>query len=147
MLESIKGTIIEAIIKDEQFELPQELSIKIQEFWDKAQLENPNLWNGELMNVIEYKRECDKILIICQKTNFAHHLYDERIVLSNKYACTSLSAGCLLETSDNYYIVGELAPDTSFPYCMQVSGGNADFNDVKDEKIDVVNTIVRECQE
>ena len=43
--------------------------------------------------------------------------------------------------------MGELAPDTSFPYCMQVSGGNADFNDVKDEKIDVVNTIVRECQE
>ena len=61
--------------------------------------------------------------------------------------CSSLVAECLLETSDNYYIVGELAENTSFPHCMQISGGSADNKDIKEGKIDVLNTIVRECKE
>lgn len=99
------------------------------------------------MCVDECKREGDQILITCKKSNYAHYLYDERISLPKEYACSSLVAGCLLETSDNYYIVGELAENTSFPYCMQISGGNADKNDIKDGRIDIINTIIRECKE
>lgn len=58
-----------------------------------------------------------------------------------------MAAGCLLETSDGYYIVGELAKNTSFPHCMQISGGNADYNDVQNGEINIFNTIFRECKE
>ena len=95
----------------------------------------------------EYKRQENEILITCKKTNYLHYLYDERIGLSEQYACSSLVAGCLLETSDGYYIIGELADNTSFPHCMQVSGGSADDNDIENEEIDIYNTIIRECQE
>ena len=30
---------------------------------------------------------------------------------------------------------------------MQISGGSADNNDIKDGKIDIFNTIIRECKE
>ena len=147
MIKNIKGLNIKIKIEDKQIELPKELKIKIEEFWKQCKFENSNLWNGELMYVDEYKTEGNSIVINCKKSNYAHYLYDERIGLSKKYACNSLVAGCLLETSDNYYIVGELASDTSFPHCMQISGGNADKNDIKDGKIDIFNTIIRECKE
>lgn len=147
MMTNIEGTTIEVKIEDEQFKLPEEIKRKIEEFWNQCESENPNLWNGEVMCVGECKREGDQIVITCKKSNYAHYLYDERIGLPKEYACSNLVAGCLLETSDNYYIVGELADNTSFPYCMQISGGNADNNDIKDGRIDIFNTIIRECEE
>ena len=147
MIKNIEKTIIKVEIKDEQLELPEEIKRKIDEFWKQCEYENPNLWNGELMCVEKCTREGNQIIITCKKTNYAHYLYDERIGLPKEYACSSLVAGCLLETSDNYYIVGELADNTSFPHCMQISGGSADNDDIKDGKIDIFNTIIRECQE
>lgn len=147
MIKDIEGTTIEVKVEDKKFELPKEIRIKIEEFWNQCILENPNLWNGELMCVGDCKRDGNQILITCQKSNYAHYLYDERIGLHKEYACSSLGACCLLETSDNYYIVGELAENTSFPYCMQISGGSVDKNDIKDGGVDIFNTIVRECQE
>lgn len=147
MINNIEGIIINVKVEDEQIKIPEEIRRKIEEFWKQCKLENPNLWNGELMCVGECRREGDNIIIICQKSNYAHYLYDERIGLPKEYACSSLVAGCLLETSDNYYIVGELDEGTSFPNCMQISGGSADGDDIKDGKIDILNTIIRECEE
>ena len=141
MIENIEGTTINIRIQDEEIALPNEIKRKIEEFWNKCKTENPNLWNGELMCVGEYKKEGKEIEIVCKKTNYAHYLYDERIGLSKEYACSSLVAGCLIETSDNYYIVGELADNTSFPHCMQISGGSADNNDIKDGKIEPIECV------
>lgn len=147
MIKNIEGTTIKAKIEDKQFELPEEIRRKIEEFWNQCRAENPNLWNGELMCVGECKREGNQIVITCKKSNYAHYLYDERVGLPKEFACSSLVAGCLLETSDNYYIVGALAENTSLPHCMQISGGSADNDDIKGEEIDIFNTIIRECQE
>lgn len=147
MIENIEGTNIKVNIEDTQFELPQKIRNKIEEFWNEALKDNPNLWNGELMCVDECKRKGNQIVITCKKSNYAHYLYDERIGLPKEYACSSLVAGCLLETSDGYYIVGELADNTSYPHCMQISGGSADNNDIDNGKINIFNTILRECEE
>ena len=64
-----------------------------------------------------------------------------------KYECRNLSAGCLLETIDNYYIVGELDENTSYPTMLQVTGGGIDGQDIFDENIDVEKTIRREAME
>lgn len=147
MIKNIEGTTIKVKVENEPFELPQEIKRKIEEFWNQCKLQTPNLWNGEVMCVGECKRNGNEIIITCQKSNYAHYLYGERIGLPKEYACSNLAAGCLLETSDNYYLVGELADNTSFPHCMQLSGGGVDSADIKDGKIDIVNTIIRECEE
>ena len=96
MIQNIEGLKIKVRIKNEQFQLPQEIRNKIDEFWENAKKETPGLWNGELMCVSEYKRQENEILITCKKTNYSHYLYDERIGLPEQYACSSLVAGCLL---------------------------------------------------
>ena len=94
MIKNIEGTTVEVKIEDEQFELPEEIRGKIENFWNQCKSENLNLWNGELMCVDEYKREGNQIVITCKKSNYAHYLYDERIGLPKEYACSSLVAGC-----------------------------------------------------
>ena len=49
--------------------------------------------------------------------------------------------------SDGYYIVGELANNTSYPHCLQIPGGSCDDNDIMNGKINIFNTIQREVQE
>ena len=99
------------------------------------------------MLVDKFEIKNTQLTISCRKSNYSHYLYDERNILPKKYACSSLVAGSLLETSDNYYIIGELDESTSYPHCMQVSGGSVDNNDIIDGKIDIFNTIIRETEE
>lgn len=67
--------------------------------------------------------------------------------MSKEYECKNLSAGCLLETIDGYYIVGELDENTSYPTMLQVTGGGIDQKDIFGENIDVEKTIKREAME
>lgn len=106
-----------------------------------------NIWNGEVLCVSECNIEDEIVQIICKKSNYAHYLYGERIGCSKKYECMNLSAGCLLETIDGYYIVGELDDNTSYPTMLQVTGGGIDQKDILNENIVVENTIKREAME
>ena len=148
MLKNIDGLNIHVKIIDQRFEMPDEIKQKIREFWKNVQKDNPNIWDGEIMCVGEYEVKKKDIFITCKKSNYSHYLYDERVGgLSKEYYCSSIAAACLLETSDGYFVVGELAENTSFPGCMQISGGSVDYKDIKKDEVDVFKTIVRECKE
>lgn len=147
MIKDIAGKQVEVNLKEGYFELPEELQNKIKEFWNKCLEDNPNLWDGDLMCISECRMEDDRIIMSCQKTKYSHYLYDERIGLPKEYGCNNMSAGSLIETNDNFYIVGELAENMSYPRCMQLPGGNADNSDIKDGKINILDTIIRETRE
>ena len=74
-------------------------------------------------------------------------MYGEKIGLSREYECRNLSAGCLVETIDGYYLIGELDNSTSFPNVLQVTGDNIDKKDIIEEKIHIEQTILREAKE
>lgn len=145
MIDNIENKQIEIQICKEKFVLPEEIHDKIEKFWKEMKRKTPALWNGKLMCITSYMNKEDIIQIICQETKYAHYLYDERIGLLNEYACHSLGAGCLLETNDNYYILGELNENTSFPHCIQPCGGSVEIEDLK--KGGIIQTIIRETKE
>lgn len=139
---------IEVIKKEGVFKLPEDLQKKIENFWEKQVEENPHLFNGEVYNVTKFEELQDKIKISIQKTNYAHHLFDERVGIEGKYACYNLSSGILLETKDGYYIVGEMSQITSFPKGLQIIGGTLDQNDIKEDgQVDIINNVARELKE
>lgn len=149
MIKNIENFNIKAEIKDEFIILPDDIKSKIKEFWNKARKETPTLWDGELLCVDEMNidENNQKINIICRKSHYSHYLYNERIGIERKYSCSSLIAGCIFETDDGYYVIGELSRETSYPGCLQVSGGSADNDDIVNGNIDVINTIKRESKE
>ncbi len=147
MLKNIAGTTIKIKFKDEMIELPKNAKKQINIFWKQSKESNPSLFNGELICVSEYKESNDLIEITCKRTSYAHHLYDERVGLPKEYGCHNLVVGCLLETSDNYYVIGEMTSNTSVPNYLQIPGGNVDNTDIKEGRVDILNALIRECRE
>lgn len=148
MIKNIVNKEIKITFRDEDIELPEELKRKINQYWEEdVKRKTPELWNGDTICISDYQEDENSIEIICKKSNYAHYIYDERIGLPLQYACFNLSAGCLLETTDGYYMVGELEERTSYPFCMQISGGNVDKQDIVGGKVDIIKTIKREVQE
>ena len=147
MLKNIEGTTIKIKFKDEILELPKDIKEQISIFWKQSKKDNPSLFNGELICVSDYKKTNNAIEITCKRTHYLHHLYDERVGLFKEYGCHNLVVGCLLETSDNYYVIGEMARNTSVPNCLQIPGGNVDNTDIKEERVDILNALIRECKE
>ncbi len=147
MIYKIENKKVQVILKNENIELPIRLKDKINENFENMKKQGANIWNGEVLCVSEFNIEDDKVEIICKKSDYAHYLYGERIGCPNEYECKNLSAGCLLETIDGYYIVGELDDNTSYPTMLQVTGGGIDKTDIVGEKIEVEQTIIREARE
>ena len=147
MIYKIENKKIQITLKNEIIELPIELKDEINQNFERMKETGANIWNGEIFCVSKCTIEDDKIEIICKKSNYAHYVYEERIGCSKKYKCKSLSAGCLLETVDGYYIVGELDDNTSYPMMLQVTGGGIDKCDIIDDKINAEQTIKREAME
>ena len=147
MIYKIENKKIQVMLKKEVIELPIELKNKINENFEKLKKTGANIWNGEVLCVSECNIKGDEVEIICKKSDYAHYLYGERIGCPKGYECKNLSAGCLIETIDGYYIVGELDNNTSYPTMLQVTGGGIDKKDIINEKIDVEQTIKREAIE
>lgn len=134
--------------EDREIELPIELKENIKKFWNDAIKENPNLYNGQDYVVETVNETKDKIEMLVVKSNYAHYLYDERIgIKENKYRCCSPWGGVLLQTKDNYFVVGEMNETTSMPFCLQLSGGGIDKKDIKNGEIDIIANINREVKE
>ena len=147
MIYKIENKKVQVILKNENIELPIKLKDKINENFENMKKQGANIWNGEVLCVSEFNIEDDKVEIICKKSDYAHYLYGERIGCPNEYECKNLSAGCLLETIDGYYIVGELDDNTSYPTMLQVTGGGIDKKDIIEENIEIEQTIIREARE
>lgn len=147
MIYKIEHKKVQVILKNEIIELPIKLREQVNENFENMKKTGANIWNGEVLCVSGCNIEDDKVEIICKKSNYAHYLYGERIGCHKKYECKNLSAGCLLETIDGYYIVGELEENTSYPTMLQVTGGGIDQQDIFDGNINVEKTIRREAME
>lgn len=128
--------------------LPKDLNDKIEDFWSKAIIETPTLYNGEDYSVENVTETENEIIMKVSKTNYAHYLYDERIGIDDeKYRCICPWSGILLITNDNYWVFGQASEKTSFPNGFQISGGGIDKKDIYNSKIDLTQNLKRELVE
>lgn len=139
---------IKVILDKEPTKLPEELKMKIADFWKEQQENNTNLFDGDIFYVTKLEELEDTVNINVKKTKYSHYLYDERVgIPDNQYQCNNLSGGILLETLDGYYVVGEMDKTTSYPEGLQISGGNIDITDIQEDEVDIMQTITRELAE
>ncbi len=147
MLYNINGKSVNIIVKDEQVKLEESLERNVLENFEKMKESGANIWNGDLLCVSDINVGNTTVELICKKSNYAHYLYGERVGCPPGYECRNLSAGCMLETEDGYYVIGELDDTTSYPGMLQTTGGGIDKKDISDGKISVMQTIAREAKE
>ena len=146
VINSIKKVLLKDMHK--QMQMPKELTIKIEKFWQNQIKENPHLFNGRVWNVTGMQDNPQSIELILEETDYAHYLYDERHGIEEKYSCHNLSGGVLIETLDGFLTLGELDETTSYPRCLQVSGGGIDSKkDRTNGEFDIIKTVERELKE
>lgn len=134
--------------QERETKLSKELKEKIEEFWKKAVEENPNLYNGTDYTIEKIEENKNEIKMIATRTNYAHYLYDERVEIKEKeYKCNVPWGGIILETKDNYLVLGEMDKTTSVPYFLQIPGGGIDKKDIYEGIININQTIKRELKE
>lgn len=139
---------IKLLYDDKTIELPEDLKLKIKDFWMGAIKETPALYNGEDFVVVKIEEQDNEIIMHIMNTDYAHYLYDERIGINNKkFRCIAPWVGILLLTNDGYWIVGEMNGHTSFPNGIQLPGGGIDKKDIKDKNIDIQQALKRELKE
>ena len=147
MIYLIKNKELKILCNNSLIELPSDLYEKINNHFENIKNSGANVWNGEVFCITNYKIEGNYVEIVCKKSDYAHYLYEERIGCEKQYECRNISGGCLIETIDGYYIIGELDDSTSYPHMLQIPGGNIDKTDIINEKIDIEKTILRETKE
>lgn len=147
MLYDIKDKTINIIVKEEPIEVPEKLRRKILENFENMKKSRSNIWNGDILCVSTVNIGKNDVNLICQKSDYAHYLYEENIGCSQEYECRILSAGCFLETMDGYYVIGELDDTVSYPNMLQTTGGGIDKKDILGDRINIEQTIIREALE
>ncbi len=134
--------------ENRRIDLPIKLKENIENFWNNAIKENPNLYNGQDYVVEKVKETEENIEMLVVKSDYAHYLYDERVgIRKEEYRCCSPWGGILLLTKDDYFVIGEMNSTTSVPYCLQISGGGIDIKDIENGVINIDLNIKRELKE
>ena len=130
------------------FRLPIELKENVEKFWNNLVKENPKLFNGEnhcVESIIEYDEYIEMKVV---RTNYATYLYSERIGMPDKkFNIIHIWSGILLETKDNYFVIGEMGETTSVPKCLQIPGGGTSDEDIKNDILDINTNLKRELKE
>lgn len=134
--------------EDREISLPNEIIENIKLFWEQLIQENPKLFNGENHCVEGIIEKEDHIEMKVVKTNYATYLYNERIGMPDKKLnIIHLWSGILLETKDNYLVIGEMDDTTSVPKCLQIPGGGTSNEDIKDGILEMDLNLQRELKE
>ena len=134
--------------EDRMIKMPTEIENNIKKFWSEAKEENPNLFNGENHSVESVVEKEDCIEMKVAKTNYATYLYNERIGIADKnFRIIHIWSGILLETTDDYFVIGENEETTSIPKCLQIPGGGTSDEDIIDGELDINFNLKREMKE
>lgn len=145
-IQKVEKQVIVQIL-DEMFYLPEELQQKIDAYWKELIRKNPRFTRGKVYCVKEVVEEKENIRILLTYSDYAHYMYDMHNELEEQYKCKNCWAATLIETKDQYYIVGKTQEGTSAPNLLQLSGGNIDEEDINQNIVDMRHCAKRELKE
>lgn len=127
--------------------LPADLETKIEACWRTRLAENPHLFNGDCFTLTSFDETPTEIRGELDATTFAHSLYSYANDIG-EYAYRVIHTACLVITSDNKLVVGEMHQNTARAGIICCSGGGLDKGDLRDGgMIDLDYSTTHELQE
>ncbi len=120
---------------------------KVNTYWDELIASGKPYKRGEVFTVTQKEVSGEAINILVEKTDYAHYLYCQNVESLNENGVHIIHTAVLVETSDDYYIFGEMGHQTSRHGIIQLCGGGIDNDDLKGEYFDFKHNITKELQE
>ena len=127
--------------------LPNDLQAEIDGYWQTRIDENPHLFNGECFTLTDFVETPTEWRGELDQTTFAHSLYSFAHDIGD-YAYRVIHTACLVITSDNKLIIGEMHQNTARAGVICCSGGGLDKGDLRDDgMLDLDYSTAHELQE
>src|SRR3989339_1552946 len=144
IIEPIKRNI-EVLFIEEKVKLSKKLEKDIDNHWQLLVNSRKLFKRGDVFTVYKVIKSSRSIKFFLKLTDYAHYLYTiYNPKISQKDRCKVISTSALLETTDDYLIIGEMNMHTSSPKRLQCAGGGIDRSDFKNERADLEGNIKRE---
>lgn len=119
---------------------------EIDAHWAKAVAEKPHMFDGRVHFSTGYRVEGDTITATCVPGRFAALMYWRDMGFPDKSFRHVF--GCVVpRASDGAYLIGRMSAHTANAGRVYFPGGAIDENDVKGDRIDIDNNIMREMEE
>jgi 8-oxo-dGTP pyrophosphatase MutT (NUDIX family) len=131
----------------EPIELPPALRRSITWHWERLKREGKTFENGTVFTIRDWYLDSDLLDVTLMRTRYDHFLYTVHHQLNHPWSCRVMYACALTETSDGYWVIGEMAEHTASPRRLQLPGGGIDESDLKGDQVDFLHSVVREVQE
>lgn len=131
---------------DEQVTFSPETTAKITEYWKERSRENPHLFNGDAFTLTTLRETPEAIEAEMTATTFANSLYSVNHD-HTEHIHRVFHSACLVITSDNKLVLGEMGKQTARAGIICCSGGSIDRGDIRGDTIDLDYSTTHEVQE
>ncbi|WP_044640348.1 NUDIX hydrolase [Risungbinella massiliensis] len=132
-------------------DLPFKLQADITSYWEEAKLTIPHMTNGTIYHVSKFTLPTatkPTFTFELQETKYEHYLYSRRKLSEDSpYYCRTLFASCIMVTTDDHFVFGDLGEESFRPGYLQPVGGSLDQADGDGMEFQLEKTIQREVLE
>lgn len=132
---------------DEQVTFSPETTAKIAAYWEKRLQENPHLFNGDSFTLTSLEETPEAIEVKVAATKYANSLYSVNNDDYDEHIHRVFHSACIVVTSDNKLIFGEMSKDTARAGIICCSGGSIDRGDIRGDIIDLDYSTTHELRE
>lgn len=128
---------------DKPFQIPDNEQQPVKEYWKIAQQKYPYIFNGTVFQMISFDETDERYYFVAQKMSYDYMLYCYHL----KVPRYILYASAWIETSDQYYLLGEMGVIGVRPMVVQLAGGSMDMADLVDGRLLPELCVAREVEE
>lgn len=132
---------------NKEVQLPEEIQSKIDSYWQELLDSGKSYKRGEVFTVTHKEVIENAVNILVEKTDYAHYLYCQNKESLDENGVHIIHTAVLVESSDGYFLFGEMGPQTSRHGIIQLCGGGIDNDDLRGEYFDFKHNITKELQE
>lgn len=132
---------------DEQVTFSPDTTAKIAAYWEKRLQENPHLFNGDSFTLTSLEETPEAIEVKMAATKYANSLYSVNNDDYDEHIHRVFHSACLVITSDNKLVVGEMSKRTARAGIICCSGGSIDRGDIRGDVIDLDYSTIHELRE
>ncbi|HHX58366.1 MAG TPA: hypothetical protein GX706_01190 [Candidatus Moranbacteria bacterium] len=122
------------------------LKKEINNFWNDLISSGKKYSRGEVFTVVKKEVTDKEIKILLDQTDYAHYLYSTQVDLGNN-SVRVIHSAVMVETADNYIVMGKMGQQTARAGTYQFSGGGLGKGDLKDGFFDLDYATRRELLE
>ena len=119
----------------------------IKRFWNKAQAEKPALFNGDVLLMRGHKLESGNLSGSVLTTDYASFLYWKDKKLPAEAGVANVFGCAVVRSGEGHMLFGRMAEHTAASGRVYPMAGTPDLEDVKQGKLDIEGSIVRELME